>query len=167
MMTISDFYSNEIVVNSYGKGRTYKIISTLREVWPSTIGIGRATPFPYYNKPVNAFVAAWIIFILSNSKSHSEQDVISTILRAYNLKTIGREVSFIDWFEKLLSDPISVESIKSISIFFNTDCCVSVLNEHEGGNLVFQVRDTPFFKIRRPMIIDGDFLLEISKQIKY
>lgn len=168
-MTVSDFYSNQTVIDGFGKGRTYKVISQLRDVWPGLLGKENGM-FPYYNKPMNNYLAAWIIFILSNCKSHSKDDVVKAIKRGQRLHRIDKnETKFIVWFGDLLSDPKAIlRDIKHISIFFDADDFVNVETEesgkYQGYNLLFH-GSGPAFKIRKAAVLEKDFLIEIAELI--
>jgi hypothetical protein len=175
-MKISEFYTNEAIIEGFGRGRTRKVIAELREVWPDFLGerkevLEAGGRSPYFYKEVNPYYAAWVLFILSNCKSHSREDVVKAVLRGTELKRKVNEEEelFIIWFGNLLSDPERIKrDIRSIVIFFDADNMVSVFTEQKGtynGDTLLFHGKSPAFKIRHSAALEKDFLVEIAELI--
>lgn len=173
-MKISDFYTNQTIVEGFGRGRTRKVIAELREVWPDFLGekkevIEKGGRSPYFYKDVNEFYAAWLLFILSNCKSHNREDVVRAVYRGTELKNNDGE-HFIIWFGNLLASPERIRrDIRSIYIFYDEDNMVSVFTEvgsdYKGANLLFHGK-RPAFKIRRSAVLEKDFLVEVAELLQ-
>lgn len=161
-MTIPEFYSHPIVIEGYGKGRTYEVIKQIREVWPDMM---ENKAFPYYHQPINQYYAAWLISILSKCRKVKREDVVKAIKDVSELRC-GDE-RFIVWFGDLLGDPENVNQINNIFIFFEGDNCVHVTPNTEAGHTttkIFQGK-VPAAHIRKAAILDREFLKEIAELI--
>ncbi len=106
-MTVSEFYRNPTIIESFGKSRVFEISRRMREVMPD---------FPTYSMNANEYHLAWLIFILSRSKTTTRKDVYNAIKSGKKLKS-GNEL-FVHWLAGLLIDPKRIDrDIRSIWIF--------------------------------------------------
>ncbi len=163
-MTISDLYNHPAITEAFGKGRTYHVISHIRDVWSGFL----EGEIPAYKRPINQHSAAWILFILSNCKTHKREDVVRAIKRGMELKD-EHDRHFVFWLAYALQNPNYIRStVRSVYIFYDEDNMASVFteptSEHKGANLLFHGKG-PAFKIRRSAILEKEFLLEIAELI--
>lgn len=154
-MTAADFYNSPVVIEAFGKSRTFEVIRHLRNLWPD---------FPRNAQSFNPFHAAWTIYILSKCREFRPVDVGQAINDGAELRS--DKLIFNVWFGELLADEFAITKIKNIHIF-QSDNLVHVTPNVDAGRietLIFQGKRKAA-RVDRSAILPSDFLMDIHQML--
>jgi hypothetical protein len=112
-MKVSELYNSRELCETFGKSKCFETARRMREVWPD---------FPQYEKEVNEFHSAWLIYLMAKTgRSTTKQTIYNAVMAGKRLKC-GDEL-FVIWLGNLLTNPERIRrEILSIWIYQDANC---------------------------------------------
>lgn len=151
-MTASEFYRNPTLIETFGRSKLFNVCRRMREQVPE---------FPQYEKPVNNYHAAWLIYLLAKSGSSTTPKVIADSIRAGKELKTGNDL-FVIWLGDLLANPERIKrDIISIWLFESSNYA-QVMSSRQG--LIFQGEEK-VKQVNKGTQLSGQFLYDFARKL--
>lgn len=151
-MTASEFYNNPKLIETFGRSKLFNLCRRMREQVPA---------FPQYEKPVNNYHAAWLIYLLAKSGSSTTPRVIANSIRAGKELKMGNDL-FVAWLGDLLADPERIKrDIVSIWLFESSNYINVIMNT---GAIFFQGEEK-VKQVNKAIQLSAQFLYDFAMNL--